>query len=72
MREPRFVRRRVSGDTPTVNWVGVKEVMVRHVPGLGDVLAEGRSLFVWDGKGRGWDESQDSERERVMDRVAYR
>lgn len=33
MREPRFVRRRVSGETPTVNWVGVKEVMVRHVPG---------------------------------------
>lgn len=34
MREPRLVRRRVSGETPTVNWVGVKEVMVRHVPGL--------------------------------------
>ena len=22
-----------------MKWVGVKEVMVRHVPGLGDVLA---------------------------------
>lgn len=45
MREPRFVRRRVSGETPTVNWEGVKEVMVRHVPVLGDVLAAGQS---WD------------------------
>ena len=35
MREPRFVRRRVSGETPTVNWEGVKVVMVRHVPGVG-------------------------------------
>lgn len=26
------MRRRVSGLTPTVNCVGVKEVMVRHVP----------------------------------------
>ena len=34
VREPRFVRRRVSGETPTVKWVGVKVVMVRHVPGL--------------------------------------
>ena len=33
MREPRLVRRRVSGETPTVKWVGVKAVMVRHVPG---------------------------------------
>ena len=39
MREPRFVRRRVSGETPTVNCDGVKEVMVRHVPGFGDVSA---------------------------------
>ena len=39
-REPRFVRRRVSGETPTVKWVGVvvevssavSEVMVRQVP----------------------------------------
>lgn len=38
-REPRLVRRRVSGDTPTMKWVGVKEVMVRQVPGLRDVLA---------------------------------
>ena len=40
VREPRFVRRRVSGDTPTVNWEGVKEVMVRHVPGLANGLAD--------------------------------
>ena len=39
LREPRFVRRRVSGETPTVNCDGVKEVMVRHVPGFGDVSA---------------------------------
>ncbi len=31
-REPRLVRRRVSGDTPTLNVEGVKEVIVRHVP----------------------------------------
>lgn len=31
-REPRFVRRRVSGETPTVNWEGVKEVTVKQVP----------------------------------------
>lgn len=42
MREPRFVRRRVSGETPTVNWVGLKEVMVRHVPDLGGRLVGGR------------------------------
>ena len=34
MREPRFVRRRVSGETPTVKCVGVKVVIVKHVPGL--------------------------------------
>lgn len=34
------MRRRVSGDTPTVNRDGVKEVMVRHVPGLENVSAE--------------------------------
>lgn len=39
-RAPRFVRRRVSGDTPTVKWVGVKEVMVRHVPALVNLSAE--------------------------------
>lgn len=45
-REPRLVRRRVSGDTPTVKWVGVKAVMVRHVPGVwGDGLAEGGGMF---------------------------
>lgn len=32
-RLPRFVRRRVSGETPTLKVVGVKEVIVRHVPG---------------------------------------
>lgn len=53
MREPRFVRRSVSGETPTVNWEGMKEVMVRHVPGLEDVLA-GASLFRMEGQG--WDE----------------
>ena len=31
-RAPRFVRRRVSGDTPTLKEVGVKEVRVRQVP----------------------------------------
>ena len=31
-RLPRFVRRSVSGETPTLNWEGVKDVMVRHVP----------------------------------------
>lgn len=31
-RLPRFVRRRVSGEMPTVKEVGVKEVMVRQVP----------------------------------------
>lgn len=49
MREPRLVRRRVSGDTPTVNWDGVKEVMVRHVPGLENVSAEEEC---WDERSR--------------------
>jgi hypothetical protein len=31
-REPRFVRRRVSGATPTVKEESVKEVTVRQVP----------------------------------------
>ena len=44
MREPRFVRRSVSGETPTVNWEGVKEVMVRHVPGFGR-LVSGRTVL---------------------------
>ena len=32
VREPRFVRRRVSGEMPTTKEVGVKEVTVRQVP----------------------------------------
>ena len=31
-REPRLVRRKVSGDTPTLKSSGVKEVTVKHVP----------------------------------------
>ena len=51
MREPRFVRRRVSGETPTVNWAGVKDVTVRHVPELGDALAK-RKEWLWDERSR--------------------
>lgn len=29
---PKLVRRRVSGETPTLNSVDVKDVIVRHVP----------------------------------------
>lgn len=32
VREPRLVRRRVSGETPTLKCVGVKWVIVRQVP----------------------------------------
>lgn len=42
------MRRRVSGETPTVNWVGVKEVMVRHVPGFTEQCQ--RKKGVWDDK----------------------
>lgn len=62
MREPRFVRRRVSGDTPTVNWEGVKEVMVRHVPGLANGLAD---EVCWD-EGQCVDVRKDTETGRAI------
>lgn len=52
-REPRLVRRRVSGDTPTVKWVRVKVVMVRHVPGVWEYgLASGGGCFRMKGQAR--------------------
>ena len=46
-RLPRFVRRRVSGETPTLKVVGVKEVIVRHVPGRGSAIVLWMVL-AWD------------------------